>query len=223
MKKVLIIGGGSALLLLCLLLGAFFAGPLFASARSGPTNTAPTPTATPDPYCQQYQQDLAKRLGVPVSTLQKDSSAAAEDVLAQLVKDGKLTQDQANRIRSRLESHKACTGNRQGFWGRGIVLQSLKQYLPNVANQVAQNLHLTANQLKSQLQSGKSLSDIATAQGVSSSQLHTIVINAIQNALNKAVSDGNLTQQQATNFMQYVQNHPALLNRILNAHHGQHQ
>jgi polyhydroxyalkanoate synthesis regulator phasin len=222
MKKVLIIGGGSALLLLCILFGAFFAGPLFASAQSGLTHTSSTPTAT-NPYCQQYLQDLANRLHVSVGTLQQDKLSAAEDVLAQLVKDGKLTQNQANQIRSRLESRKACTGNRQGFWGRGIVLQSLKQYLPNVANQVAQNLHLTANQLKSQLQSGKSLSDIATAQGVSSSQLHTIVINAIQNALNKAVSDGNLTQQQATNFMQYVQNHPALLNRILNAHHGQHQ
>ncbi len=114
MKKALLIGGGSALLLLCLLFGAFFAGPLFASARSGPTKTAPTstptPTATTDPYCQQYQQDLAKRLGVPVSTLQKDSLAAAEDVLAQLVKDGKLTQSQANRIRSRMGSHMACTG-----------------------------------------------------------------------------------------------------------------
>ncbi len=118
MKKVLLMGSGSALLLLCLLFGAFFASPLFASARSGPTKTAPTPaptapthTATTNPYCQQYQQDLAKRLGVPVSTLQKDSLAAAEDVLAQLVKDGKLTQSQANRIRSRMESHKACTGH----------------------------------------------------------------------------------------------------------------
>jgi hypothetical protein len=118
MKKVLLpllIGGGSALLLLCLLFGAFFAGPLFAAA--GPTKTAPTttptattPTATTNRYCQQYQQNLAKRLGVPVSTLQKDSLAAADDTLAQLVKDGKLTQSQANRIKSRIASHIACTG-----------------------------------------------------------------------------------------------------------------
>ena len=124
MKKVLIIGGGSALLLLCLIFGAFFAGPLFASARSGPTNTAPTPTATPNPYCEQYQQDLAKRLGVSDSTLQKDRLAAGEDVLATLVKDGKLTQDQANRIRSRMESHVPCTGHEHGNWGKGMAPQS---------------------------------------------------------------------------------------------------
>src|SRR6516164_7968000 len=172
MKKILMIGGGSTLLLLCIAFGAFFAGPLLASARSGQTTTpaASTPTAT-NPYCQQYLQDLAKRLGVPVSTLQQDKLASAEDVLAQLVKDGKITQNQANQIKQRLESHQACSGNGQGLFGRAVTLQSLKQCLPTLATQVAQGLHMNAAQLMSQLQSGKSLSDIATAQGVSSTQL----------------------------------------------------
>src|SRR6266566_8846780 len=204
MKKILLIGSGSALLLLCILFGAFFAGPLLAAARSGQTTSASTPAAT-NPYCQQYLQDLAKRLGVSVSTLQQDKLAAAEDVLAQLVKDGKLTQNQANQIKQRLESHQACTGKGNGFLAHGIVTQTLKQYLPAVANQVAQGLHMTVDQLKTQLQSGKSLSDIATAQGVSSPQLHTLVTNTIQTTLNKAVSDGNLTQQQATGLMQKLQ------------------
>src|SRR2546428_8922359 len=133
MKKILFIGGCSALLLLCILFGAFFAGPLFASARGGQTTAtaASTPTAT-NPYCEQYLQDLAKRLGVSVSTLQQDSLAAKEDVLAQLVKDGKLTQSQADAIKQRLASHQACTGKGPGF-ERGIAQHSLRQYLPNVA------------------------------------------------------------------------------------------
>jgi polyhydroxyalkanoate synthesis regulator phasin len=221
MKKVLFIGGGSALLLLCILFGAFFAGPLLASARGGQTSavSSSTPAAT-NPYCQQYLQDLANRLGVPVSTLQQDKLAAAEDVLAQLVKDGKLTQNQANQIKQRLESHKACSGNGRSLWGRGVAMQALKQYLPNVANQVAQGLHMNVDQLKTQLQAGKSLSDIASAQGVSSSQLQTLVTSAIQNAVNKAVSDGNLTQQQATNFMQMLQSHAGFLDRLLGKHFG---
>jgi polyhydroxyalkanoate synthesis regulator phasin len=219
MKKILYIGGGSALLLLCILFGAFFAGPLLASALGGHTTTASTPAAT-NPYCQQYLQDLAKRLGVPVSTLQQDKLAAAEDVLAQLVKDGKITQNQANQIKQRLESHQACSGNGRGLFGRAVTLQSLKQYLPTLTAQVAQGLHLNASQLMSQLQSGKSLSDIATAQGVSSTQLQNIVTSAIQSVVNKAVSDGNLTQQQATNIMQKLQKHPAVLNRLLNGHVG---
>ena len=221
MKKILLIGGGSALLLLCILFGAFFAGPLIASARSGQSTTtaASTPTTT-NPYCQQYLQDLANRLGVSVSTLQQDKLASTDDVIAQLVKDGKLTQNQANQLKQRLASHQACTGKGKGLWGRGVMMQSLKQYLPAVATQVAQGLHITSTQLMSQLQSGKSLSDIATAQGVSAAQLQTIVTNAIQSAVNKAVSDGNLTQQQATNIMQMLQKNPGAFNRLLNGHFG---
>lgn len=221
MKKILLIGGGSALLLLCILFGAFFAGPLIASARSGQSTatTASTPTAS-NPYCQQYLQDLANRLGVSVSTLQQDKLASADDVIAQLVKDRKLTQNQANQLKQRLASHQACIGKGKGLWGRGVMMQSLKQYLPTVATQVAQGLHMTSTQLMSQLQSGKSLSDIATAQGVSAAQLQTIVTNAIQSAVNKAVSDGNLTQQQATNIMQMLQKNPAAFNRLLNGHFG---
>ena len=99
-------------------------------------------------------------------------------------------------------------------------MQSLKQYLPGVATQVAQGLHMTANQLMAQLQSGKSLSAIATTQGVSSSQLQTLVTNSIQSAVNKAVSDGNLTQQQATSIMQMLQKNPGALNHLLNGHLG---
>ncbi len=221
MKKILLIGGGSALLLLCILFGAFFAGPLLASALGGQTTaTAGSTPAATNPYCQQYLQDLANRLGVSVSTLQKDKLAAAEDVLATLVKDGKLTQNQANQIKQRLESHQSCTGKGRGLWGRGVILQSLKQYLPGVVSQVASGLKMNATQLMSQLQSGKSLSNIATAQGVSSSQLQTIVTNAIQSAVNKAVIDGNLTQQQATNIIQMLQKNPGALNRLLNTHLG---
>ena len=221
MKKILLIGGGSALLLLCIAFGVFFAGPLIASARSGQntSTTASTPGAT-NPYCEQYLQDLAKRLGVSVSTLQQDKLDAVQDVLAQLVKDGKLTQKQANQIEQRLQSHQACTGKGKGLWGRGVMLQSLKQYLPDVAAQVAQGLHMSSTQLMSQLQSGKSLSQVANAQGVSSTQLQSIVTNAIQSAVNKAVSDGNLTQQQATKIMQMLQKHPNALNRLLNGHLG---
>src|SRR5438093_1927241 len=96
-KRTIFIFGGVTLLLLAILIGAFFAGPLFALANVSQT-TAGTPTSTTNPYCEQYLQDLAHRLNVSVSTLQQDKLAAMEDVLNQLVKDGKLTQSQADAI-----------------------------------------------------------------------------------------------------------------------------
>ena len=214
-RNILLIGGGTALLLLGILFGALFAGPLFAAASS---RTATTTPATTNPYCQQYLQDLAKRLNVSVSTLQQDQQAAFGDVLAQLVKDGKLTQAQADKIKQHLASRQACSGI--GGFGHHMGMQLLRKYLPDIANSVAQGLHLTTDQLKAQLQSGKSLSDIATAQHISSAQLHTIVLNAIQSALNKAVSAGDLTQQQADKIIQLLQSHPQFLDRLLNKHFG---
>src|SRR5579863_5006893 len=141
MKKIFLIVGGSVLLVAAILSGAFFAGPLLASAHTGQSNTATsTPTTTTNPYCQQYLQDLANRLHVSVSTLQQDKLGAREDVLAQMVKDGKLTQSQATAIENKLQSHQACTGKGSGIVGRGVVLNSLKQYLPAAENQVAQGL-----------------------------------------------------------------------------------
>jgi len=74
--------------------------------------------------------------------------------------------------------------------------------------------------LKADLQAGQGLNQIATAQKVSSAQLHTIVTNAIQNALNKAVSAGDITQAQETTFMQFLNNHPHLLDHLLDRHSG---
>src|SRR6266567_7187486 len=164
-RRSVFIFGGAAVVLLAILFGAFFAGPLLALANGGQTATC-TPTATTNPYCEQYLQDLAHRLNVSVSTLQQDTLAAREDVINQMVKDGKLTQSQADALKQRLASHKACSG--KGSQGAHFILgQFLKKYRSDIANEIAQGLHLSPNQLKTDLKSGKSLSDIATSQHIS--------------------------------------------------------
>lgn len=218
MKKLLLIIGGSAALLLSILFGAFFAGPLLASASTQATTTT---TAQPNAYCEQYQQDLAKRLGVSVSTLQQDRQGALADVLAQMVKDGKLTQAQANTIKQRAASHQECTGKHFAYRGF-VVKQFLSKYRSDIISQVASGLHLSAAQLTSQLQAGKSLNQIAKAQNVSTANLHTIVLNAVTNDLNKAANAGDLTKTQADNFSQFLKNHPRYVDHILNRHAAKH-
>jgi len=217
MKKIFWVIGGSILLVGAIMFGTYFAGPLLASAHTGQSNAAmptPTPPTTTDPYCELYLRDLAKRLGVSVSTLQQDKLAARQDMLAQMVKDGKLTQSQANTFMQKLQSHQACSG-RGNFLERRAIYSSLRHYLPGIENQVAQGLHLTSAQLTTDLKNGQSLDQIAKAQGVSTSQLRAIVLNAVQNAANQAVKDGNLTPTQATDLMQALQKQPGVLDRIL--------
>ncbi len=220
MKKLLLIAGCSLLLVLAILFGGLVAAPLLASAHTSSSNTTTSTSATTatNPYCQQYLQDLAQRLGVSVNTLQSDRLAATQDVLNQMVKDGKLTQKEANAIIQRLQSHQACTGKHDLYSGTKVVLAQLKQYLPTIENQVASGLHLTSSQLQADLQKGMTLEQIAKAQNITTAQLHTIVLNAIQSAVNQAVSDGNITQQQGSAFMSYLQSHPGLINHLLNRH-----
>ena len=220
MKKLILIGGGTLLLLGAMVVGALFAIPVFASTQSNTSTATPSTTTVTDPYCEQYLRDLANRLHASVSALQQDSLAAAKDVLARMVRDGRLTQKEANALAQRLQSHHACSGNVSARLEKVLVLKALRGYLPQITNQVASGLHLTTAQLKAQVQSGKSLSDIAMAQHVSDSQLRTIVIDAVRSALDKAVSAGNVTKQQATTFMQNLQSHPQILDRILHAHHN---
>ena len=217
MKKLLLIGGGAIFLIAAIAFGAFFAGPLLASANSSSTASSASSSAT-NPYCEQYLQDLANRLHVSVTTLQQDKQSARVDVLNQMVKDGKLTQAQATAIEQRMQSHQACTGKGNGKVAHLVANQFLSKYRGQIENSVAAGLHLTSAQLTAKLQAGQSLSQIATAQKVSSAQLHTIVTSAIQSALNTAVSKGDLTQAEASSFTQYLQSHPAYLNHILNAH-----
>lgn len=206
-RRWLLIGGGATLLLLALMLGAFFVVPLVANAQ-----TSQSQTTTP---CQQYTQALAQRLNISVDTLNQARAGATSDVLAQFVKDGKLTQAQADTIKQRLATKQdKQTCNRFNYSGqeRRILVQ---KYGPDVLNAVAQKLHLTADQLKTQLQSGKTLKAIAKAQGVSPTDLRTTLTQALTSAIDKAVSAGDLTQSQATTLKQALQKHPNLLNRLL--------
>ena len=221
MKKFLLIGGGAALLLISIVFGAFFAGPLLASASSTNT-TASTPAATGNQYCDLFTQNLAKRLGISVTTLQQDRQGAFSDVLAQMVKDGKITQAQADQIKQRMASHPLnnCAGIKAARFNGIAVGPFLKKYRADIVNEVAQGLKLSSNQLMTQLKAGQSVDQIAQAQHVSLTDLHTLVIKALNDALSKAVSAGDLTQSQATAYQQLVQKHPQMLDKLLALHIG---
>ncbi len=74
---------------------------------------------------------------------------------------------------------------------------------------------MTTAQLQTQLQSGKTLSQIATAQNISATQLQTIVTGAVKSALQPAVSNGTINQLQVNAYVKRLQKNPQLLENIL--------
>jgi AraC-like DNA-binding protein len=157
--------------------------------------------------------DVAKRLGISQSKLQTAINGAVKDQLNQLVKDGKLTQAQANAIEKRMQQkggaglpafgfgrHDHFDGPRPGFGfgfrfgGRGTdSFQTAAKYLG-----------VSESALMSDLRSGKTLAAVAKAQGKSVSGLETAMIAPAKSKLDAAVKDGHMSKTQETRFLKML-------------------
>lgn len=124
MKKLFYIGGGSILLVIALLCGAFFASPLIASAHS--TSTTPTTSQTPQ------QQTADKHADHPLREFVNTYSDAVVDQIAPQLHLS------ASQLTQKLQSgeHLGKIAKEQG-----VSLTSLKSILiSSVDNVVAQEL-----------------------------------------------------------------------------------
>jgi len=83
-----------------------------------------------------------------------------------------------------------------------------------VEKEIASALHLDPQQITAQLKAGKSMTEIAAAQGVSSSDLHNIELKAFANSLDEAVKAGDMDQSQADVKSREFQNNPQLLDNM---------
>lgn len=229
MKRFLIIGGASLLLLLGILVGAVYGSARIANASAKSTTSTvstsavSTSSTTPNDYCTQFQKDLASKLNIPSSRLQSAESSAASDTIDQMVNDGKITKAQGDQIKARLGDVTNCQfkekGNGNAFGTANM--QKLQQYLVAAEAQVARGLGVSPAALTSQLQAGKSLHDIAAANNVSDKSLKNLLNNAIQKEIQAAVSAGDVTQAQADMVTKQISSNPAFLDRLINGHKGQ--
>lgn len=94
------------------------AGTIWAQG-GGQTPTPAAPSApTTNTACDQFMQALAGHLNVSVDTLTQATKAAAKDMVDQAVKDGRLTQDQANQAKQRIDQAQgSCGFGRFGAFG----------------------------------------------------------------------------------------------------------
>jgi transposase-like protein len=166
--------------------------------------------------------DAAKRLNVSPDQLRDALSKAEDAQLDQAVKDGKLTQEQADEIKKhRAEEGRVLgipPGGPHGFRGhffggpgmRGMGPGGPPGFGPGfgigvdpMAN-VAKALGISQKELFKQLESGKSLSAIAKAHGKSLSDVEKAVKKAMADNLDKAVKDGKLTDKQRDETLKHM-------------------
>jgi uncharacterized coiled-coil protein SlyX len=164
---------------------------------------AATQGSSQDPR-QQYLNDVAKRLNVTPAQLESALKGASLDQLQAAVKAGKLTQAQANALKQRIQQGPAggapFIGPPPPFGPRGFGVPGPfglhRALLFGPAAAVAKYLGLTEAQLVNQLQSGKSLADIAKAQGKTTAGLEQAITSGVKARLDKAVANKRITAAQ---------------------------
>jgi polyhydroxyalkanoate synthesis regulator phasin len=136
-----------------------------------------------------YQEALAEKLGVSVEELQAAQEGAREQVIDDAVASGRITEEQAERLRN------AEFGDiRRGFAG------GVRHAIGNTFETVAELLGLTTDEVREGLADGKSLNDLAAEQGVSN--LEAQLVAELTADIQAKVADGSITQDQADRMLE---------------------
>jgi hypothetical protein len=146
---------------------------------------------TPKQESQAVVNDAAEQLGVEPSELTAALKQALENRVDAAVAAGRLTEAQGNALKQRIESGDVPLVGLGGpgvfhhRGGPGPQLQTAASYLG-----------VTQAALRSSLENGQTLAQVAKAKGKSVDGLVTALVNAEKTQLAQAVKDGRLTDAQ---------------------------
>jgi len=165
---------------------------------------------------QAFLDDVAGRLHVSSADLAAALKAASADQLDAAVKAGKLTQAEADAIKQKMQNKGAPGAPFFGFRKGGPLgkrggplvggpFGGAKQFLGGPLmggiDAVAKYLGLTPAKLRTEIASGKSLADVAKAQGKDVAGLETTIKDAAKTQLDKLVAAKRITQAQETKIL----------------------
>lgn len=141
--------------------------------------------------------DVAARLGLTPDKLRAAFKAALTARVDAAVKAGKLTPEQAAKLKQRI-----AAGNGLGLGARKAFGQHRKVFRGGIAKArahapVATYLGMTRDQLRAELRNGKSLAQIAKEKGKTVDGLVAAMLAPVKERLAKAVENGRLTKARA--------------------------
>ena len=153
--------------------------------------------------CTDFMGHFAVEIGKSQAQINTAFHNAIADTLADEVKNGQLTQAQADAIKAKLAGQTPCTLPAQ-LAPRPAGRGALAGYLQAYEMAAASALGVTPAELQSDLKAGQSLSEVAAAHNVSEADFRTRLIANLQPLLDTAVKNGKLTSTREQ----------ALLNRL---------
>ncbi len=183
----------------------------FAAASPAPTPSPGTRAAGRQAFCQDFFDHLASDLGKKPADVWAAGQKALGQTLDDAVKQGKLTQQQADQIKQKAAGTQLCDAlpglARHGAGGHeaGAGLPGLQR---SFIADAAKALSMAPQDLQSQIRSGRSLMEIAAAKGMNEQQFRDAFAAAVKADLDQQVKSGKLTQQQEDAILNRVKNGP---------------
>jgi len=173
----------------------FIGAATLVAAAGGGVAVAASGGGSPSQESKAVIDDAAKQLGIPSSKLSDALKQALVNQVDAAVAAGRLTKEQGAELKQRLESgdfpligglHREG-GHHFGFFG-GLDV-------------AAGYIGVTEAQLRTQLENGKSLAQVAKDHGKTADGLGAALVADAKQKLDKAVSAKRITQAQADEML----------------------
>jgi hypothetical protein len=149
---------------------------------------------------QAVLDDAATQLGVTPEQLSAALKSALEKRIDAAVAAGRITKAEGDELKQRVESGDFPLfglGHGPGMFGHHEIFGDL--------DAAASYLALTEDQLRSELEGGKTRADVAKAHGKSVDELVHILVADAKKHLDEAVSEGHITKAQETQLLSKIE------------------
>jgi hypothetical protein len=177
-----------------------------AGAPQGDASLAAAQASTSSTVCSNFMKHFAVAISKSQAEINTAFQKAIADTLADEVKSGQITQAQADALKKKLSSQTPCV--LPSTIHRSAPKAQIEAYMQQYVTASAAALGISEAQLKTDLASGQSLSQVATAQKVSEADFRTKLINNLKPTLDKAVTDKKLTADQEKAIVSRLQTGP---------------
>ena len=194
------------------------AGAAVAIAGGGAA-VAATGALSPEEESQAVIEDAAEQLGVEPNALSDALKDALKARIDAAVADGRLSQEQAAELKERIDSGDSPLV----FGGLGLRGFGHVGHFGHLAglDGAASYLGVTEAELRAELEDGKTLAEIAKAEGKSVEGLVQTIVDSASERLDQAVEDGRLTRARADEIKQNLKSRITdLVNRVPGAARG---
>jgi hypothetical protein len=139
----------------------------------------------------RFAEKLADELGISVDELRAAQKETRDELIDAALANGKLTAEQAARLKA-FEPGEL----------RGKLRQGVGRIMLNVFEAAAKVIGIDQSELRSSLQNGQSLAQIAEANGIGRGELASGMASELRARIQTALAEGTITQEMATRMIE---------------------